>query len=66
MIACARKVKELKWISHDKVEQVIGARPTAKDFKAQASKQLSNKPPPRWAERAPAFAAALVAMKGSG
>lgn len=63
MIACARSDVELKWVSHDAVQATLGARPNATEFRALAADRLSADAPPRWAQRSPAYGAALVAME---
>jgi hypothetical protein len=63
MIACARAAKDLAWITHERIKTVIGLRPTAEEFQVRVADRLGTDPPPRWAERAPAYAAGVVVLK---
>jgi hypothetical protein len=62
MIACARTSTELKWVTHNRVEEILGLRPTADDFSKLMATRLSGPPPPKWSQRSAAFSAALAAL----
>ena len=61
MIACAKKGHDLRTISHPAVKKAVGMAPTADGFREEMSRRLVSGPPPRWADRAPAYAAGLAA-----
>lgn len=62
MIACARTNTELQWVTHNRVKEVLGLRPTADDFSKQMAVRLSEPPPPKWSQRSAAFSAAVAAL----
>jgi hypothetical protein len=62
MIAFARRGHLLARVSHAAVKKALGGGPTAPDFRDRVAQHLSKSPPKRWPERAPAYAAGLVAL----
>lgn len=50
-------------ISHDQVEGVFESRPSDDGFPKIAASRLPGDPPPRWTDRAKAYAAAVAALK---
>jgi hypothetical protein len=62
MMAAQRSGVEFSDVTHEKIEKEFGARPTDSTFGRIMATRLEEDPPPRWKERAPAFAAALLAQ----
>jgi hypothetical protein len=62
MMATQRAGVAFSGVTHEKIEKEFGARPTDSTFGRIMATHLAKDPPPRWKERAPAFAAALLAQ----
>lgn len=63
MIAVQRAGCGLDEVTHDAVKGEFGLRPSDKEFRERVARQISCARPPRWADRAPAYGAALVALE---
>lgn len=62
LIASSRASAEVFEVSHQAVEKLIGVRPTDDSFSTLIAEQLSGSAPTRWAERSPAYGAALTIL----
>jgi hypothetical protein len=50
-------------VTHDAIKKEFGARPTDPELARIMATHLAENPPPRWKERSPAYAAALLALR---
>lgn len=63
MIAVQRAGCDLVEVTHDAVKGEFGFRPGDEQFRERVARQIASARPARWANRAPAYGAALVALK---
>lgn len=60
-LAAFRTEMPLESVTHDRVEAALGHRPSHDSLAVELGRRLEERPP-RWSERAPAFAAALAVV----
>ncbi len=66
MLAAETYGVPIVWVSHRDVGHAFGVRPADRELPKQLADRLGgSKPPPKWSDRARAFAVALVAL-GAG